>query len=247
MPVEHGDAHTGGGHADIRVLHNFGGFQNHLHLFLGVFVVQKDVDVRQAVEGDAMGIGLDFRFTAVEQMAHLAFQLGDALLARAAYGLVSGHHHAPNNGGGVQRLQGHHHLNGGAIGIGDDAVVFLQSVGIHLGHHQRATLVHTPGAGVVHHHAARSHGMGCIFQRGGATRRKQGQVHAPEGFPGHFLHHQFVIPVGHLVAGRTRRRKRHHRSGGKIPLGQNVQHFAPDGACGARDGHDQRIAHNDLL
>jgi hypothetical protein len=49
----------------------------------------------------------------------------------------------------MQRFERDHHLNRGAIGVGDNAPVSGKVVGVDLGHHQRDALIHTPGGAVI--------------------------------------------------------------------------------------------------
>ena len=71
MAVEDGHAHAGGGHLDVGIIHDLHGFVDHLHLFLGVFVVKEDIDVRDAVEGDAVRIDVHLGVLQVEHLADL--------------------------------------------------------------------------------------------------------------------------------------------------------------------------------
>ena len=136
---------------------------DHLHFFLGVVIFKENVDVGQAVEGNAVGVGLVFGIAPVEEVAHLALQLFNTLLPGARNRLIGGNNHAPDFGRIVQGLERHHHLDGGAVGIGDDAVMVFQGLGVDFGHHQGAAVIHAPCGGVVHHDAAGMGRMGGKF------------------------------------------------------------------------------------
>ena len=58
VAIEDRHPHRCGGHPDGIVLHDLLRLVDHLHLFFGVTVVQEDVDMGEAVEGDLMGIDL---------------------------------------------------------------------------------------------------------------------------------------------------------------------------------------------
>ena len=45
--------------------------------------------------------------------------------------------------------QGHHHLDGGAVGVGDDVRIFVDGVGIDFRNDQRHIFFHAPGGAVV--------------------------------------------------------------------------------------------------
>ena len=135
MAEEYRHTRAGGRDLDRGIVEDLHGLVDHLHFFLGVVVVQEDVDVRQHVEGDAVGIHLVFRVAGVEKVAHLAFQFLNAFLARAGHGLIGGNHHAFDVCRVVQGLERHNHLDGGTIGIGDDALMLFQGLRIDFRHH----------------------------------------------------------------------------------------------------------------
>jgi len=152
----------------------------------------------ETVEGNAMGIDLTGQLLVVEQGPHLGRQLLHRLLAGAGDRLVGGDHHPLDAGGIMQGLQHHHHLDGGAVGVGDDAFVLVQGdvLGIDLRHHQGHVRVHAPGAGVVHHHRAGRGGDGGILLADAAAGGKQGKVNALKGIPGKHVHRDLPAFVG---------------------------------------------------
>ena len=144
-------AHAGGGHREGRVAQDLPGLVHHLHLFLRVAVVEEGIDVRQHVEGDAVREGLGFRLAGVHQVGDLLLELLDALLALARDRLVGRDDDAPELRGVVQRLEHDDHLDGRAVGVGDDAAVLRHRdrLGVHLGDDERDVVLHAEGAGVV--------------------------------------------------------------------------------------------------
>ena len=203
--------------------------------------------MRNGVKGDAMGERLDsqlFLGLAVQELARLIIQLGHGRSAGARSGLVGRHHHASDGRQIVQRLQSHHHLNGGAVRVRDNAVVPGHILRIHLGHYQRHVLVHAEGAGVVDHHGAGggnrlAHGLGHA-----GTRREQGNVYALEGLGGHLLHgqlaggHQAAALEGHLLARRTGTGQRTHLSRREINVVQHTQKLLPHRTRGTSHRHN---------
>ena len=168
------------------VVQDLFGFVRELHLLLGVGIVQKDVTMRQAVFVD--GVGVDHGgFAALT----LVFELVHGGLTGARHTLVGADNHALNGVEGVKRLEHHDQLDGGAVGIGDDARIQVQRLGVDLRDHQGNLGLHAPCAGVVDDVAAgfgkfRSPGEGGL-----APRRKNGHVWL-EGH-GFFRSHHGVV------------------------------------------------------
>ena len=143
----------------------------------------------------------------------------------------------------MQGLQDHQHLDGGTVGIGDNALMRFQSLGIDFRHHQGAALVHAPGRGIVHHHAT---GVGRVRREcgGGAPAGgKNGQINAVKDVFFQFFHREFALAEGNLAARRTGRGEGPHFCGRELPLVQRLEHFTAHGARGAHNGNSQCLAH----
>ena len=140
-------------------------------------------------------------------------------------------------------LEGHQHLDGGAVGVGDDALMAFQMFGVHFGDHQGAAVVHAPLGGVVHHHAAGMGGMGSEFFGSAAAGGEDGDVDTFEDIFLQFLHHQLVIAERHLGPGGTGRGEGTHFRGRELAIVQGFQHFTAHGARGAHNGNSQLLAH----
>ena len=78
MGAEDGHAHAGAGHAEVVDPHDLATFVEHLHLFLGVAVVEKLIDVGDEVEGDLVWVDLFLHFTTLRPGAGLLLQFDDA-------------------------------------------------------------------------------------------------------------------------------------------------------------------------
>src|SRR5690606_14481601 len=235
---EHRHAHAGRGDLDLRV-EDLLGLDHHLPLFLGRAVVEEAVDVRDHVERDLLGelAGLD-RVTDEDRPALLE-QLVHPRLPGARDRLVRGDHHAPDLRHVVQRLQGHDHLRGRAVGVRDDVavLVFVDRVGVNLGHDQRHVGVHAVERRVVDHHAAGRRRLGRVLLGRPRTRCEQCDVPAGkiEVLDIAALHHAPGIADLDFEALRARTghgRDLIHR---KLALGENRQHFAPDVPGGSYD------------
>ena len=156
--------------------------------------------MRQDIEGDAVGIHLVFRIAGVEKVAHLAFQLLNAFLACAGHGLIGGNHHAVDVCRVVQGLEHHYHLDGGTVGIGNDALMLFQGLRIDFRHHQGTALVHAPGRGIVHHHATGMGGVRRELRGCAAAGGKDGQVDAVKDIFLQLFHREFLLAEGHFAA-----------------------------------------------
>ena len=161
MAVEHGHAHAGGIHANALILEDFLRLPDHLHLFARVAIVLEGVDVGNGVKGNLLGIHLALRRLTVQKARRLPRQLFNGRFAGTGYRLVRGHVNALDTHGIVDRLQGHQHLDRGAIGVGDNALLVEigDRMGVDFRDNQRHVRVHTPVAGIVNHHRA---GLGSL-------------------------------------------------------------------------------------
>eukprot|EP00438_Fugacium_kawagutii_P019205 Skav226202 [mRNA] locus=scaffold2208:361637:369632:+ [translate_table: standard] len=95
------------------------GLPHHLHLFLGVAVALKGIDVRNDVEGQRMGKHLVGMYLALQGLACAFFQLRHALRASSTGGLVGRNDDLFQLEVLVQRPQRHGRNGSGAVGVGD--------------------------------------------------------------------------------------------------------------------------------
>ena len=91
MPEEGRNPHSRRIHENLVVAEDLAGLPHHLHFFLGVAVVLEDVDMGYRVEGDLLGIALDFEGSAIQQGRGLPDQFFNGASAGARYGLVGTH------------------------------------------------------------------------------------------------------------------------------------------------------------
>ena len=183
------------------------------------------------VEGDLLGELLRLHRIADEDRAALLEQLVHAHLPGAGDGLVGGNHHPPDLGCIVQRLQGHHQLRRGAVGVRDDVLlqIAVDRIRVHFGHDQRHIGVHAVIGAVVDYHAAGSGGRGRIVLRSARSGREQGDV--PSGEVEMLdvlaLHHPAGVADLDLRASRARAGDRRHFVHRELALGQDREHLAP--------------------
>ena len=136
-------------------------FVLHLHFLAGIAVFAKAADLGNNVIGDLILEYLWHRLFAPGNGFHLLHQLQGASCACAGYRLVGGGDHGLNGGKLCQGVDGHQGHDGGAIGIGDDALVPLHILGVDLWDHQGHIWVQTKRAGIIYEHSAR-----CLDSRG---------------------------------------------------------------------------------
>ena len=129
-----------------------------------------------------MGKDIEVNFVRVHHLWGSALAFGHHLVygsfAGACYGLVGRDHDALDAVALAQRLQGQDHLNGGAIGVGNDFVACGEFFGIDFGHHQLFAGVHSPGGGVVNDYRAYFRKLRRPFQGGAASCGEDGDVWA---------------------------------------------------------------------
>lgn len=100
--------------------------------------------------------------------------------ARAADGLERGVYDALDTERLVQGRERDHRLDGGAVGVGYDALGMLERVlGIDLGDHERHLVVHAPVSGVIDDDAARRREHGGVYAAGLAARAHDDDLARP--------------------------------------------------------------------
>ena len=211
MAAVNGHAHGRRRNPHIIIIENLLGLIDHLHFFLGIQIVQEHVNLRDQVEGDGIMFfqaggrqNVGNHLPAFRVRFGLIGQLVDAFLAGAADCLIGGNDDAFDAGQIVQRFQRHAHDDGGTVGVGDDAFMFQDRLGIDFRNDQGHFRIHTERAGVVNDNRACLHSNGGeIF--GDAAACKQGDVDAVKGIFFRFLHRvgfAFYRKLGSRAAGR---------------------------------------------
>ena len=203
MATKDGDADTGCGNLDIVITHDFLGFDNHLPLFLGGIVFQELIDMGNAVEGDLMSESIDSELFAVQELLSLRVQLLHRLGTCTRSSLVGRNNHALDGRNIIERLQSCNHLDGGAIGVGDNAARPSNVLGVNLGNNQRHIFVHTESTGIVDHHSTGIYDSLAHFLGNACTCAEQRNVDTLERFGSHLLNSKFTC--GNLAAALKRK------------------------------------------
>jgi hypothetical protein len=144
-------------------------------------------------------------------------------------------------------LQGHDHLDGGTVRVGDDAVVGFQRVGVDFGHDQRAAVVHAPCAGVVDHDAARRGRVGGVLLGSGTAGGEDGDIDAVEHIFLQFAHDQFGIAERDFGSGGTGGGEGNDLSGGEVPGFKGLEHFTTDGAGSTHNSDNEFFFRHGIL
>jgi hypothetical protein len=204
------------------------GLGHHLPLFLGVAVLHEHIDVRDDVEGDALGELLRLDLVGDEDALGLREQLVHAFLAGARHRLIGRDDDALDGGRVVQRLQRHDQLRRRAVRVGDD--VLLGEAGdrvrVHFRHDQRHVGVVAPGRRIVDDDAALRRRSSATIPSRHCRRPTSGRCRCRRN-------RSSRAPSPSASCRRRRLRCRLRReasattsSAGKAALFQNVQHFA---------------------
>ena len=252
VAAQDGHAHAGRSDLDAVVLKDLLGFDNHLPLFFGIALghvievvpLNKDVDVRDAVEGDLVCKGLGLKRLAGKQLSGLGLQLLHALGTCARRGLVAAHDDAVDVAKFAQRLECDDHLDGRAVGVCDDAVVLGDGVGVDLGHDQRNIGLNAERRGVVDHYGASIVNGLAELLGDGRSGREERDIDAIKGLVGHLLDGKLACGnlaaacKGELLAGRACGGQDADLAGRKIKLLKALEHLAANGAGGTGDSYD---------
>ena len=235
MAADHRDADAGAAHLQIRQVQDLAAFVLHLHLLGGIALEGLAADLGDDVIGDLILEHLGLIALALAEGIHLSHQLDGAAGARAADRLIAGGHDALDGTELVQGVDGHQGHDGGAVGVGDDALVPLHILRVDLGDHQGHVLIQAEGAGVVHEHGAGLDDGERVLLGDIVLRRAQHQIQALKGAVGggHDLHLAAVEgQLGARAAGAGDGTQLRH---GELALLQNLHHLAAHRAGGAQN------------
>ena len=180
MGASHGD--TDAGSADLHIaVHDLARLVVHLQFLLRVVIVAEDVDLGDEVVGELVGELLHLGLFASCDGLDLVIQLGHTTCPSSAGGLIGGYVDTADVAEALDGVQGDDHLDGCAVGVGDDATGADEGIGsIYLRYDERDIILHTEGAGVVDHHGAVLGDRLCILEGYTPTGRDEGHVNILE-------------------------------------------------------------------
>mmetsp|Transcript_71193 Transcript_71193/g.112789 ORF Transcript_71193/g.112789 Transcript_71193/m.112789 type:complete len:202 (-) Transcript_71193:187-792(-) len=146
-----GNAYRGAAAGETLVTKDFLGLPHHFHLFLGVAVALKTVDVGNDVEGQRMRKHLVGKDLPLQRQARALLQFGHPLRASSTSGLVRRNNDFLQLEVLVQRPERHGSNGRGAVGVRDQQLALHGGL-IDLWNHQRHILMISESAGVVNDH-----------------------------------------------------------------------------------------------
>ena len=215
-------------------MHNLACLVEHLHLFLRIAVIGEHVDLWDDIICQLVRELLHRHRLTVDKLLVLLLQLGHGSGTGATGTLIGRDADALDVAQLLERLQHHHHHDGRAVRIGNDATRAHQCIlGIALGNNQRHVGVHAEGTAVVDHHTAMLRdGLGEIL-RGATAGRYKGHIDVLEVIVMlQELH--FVLLTTELIftAGAALRAEENQLVNREIALSQNAQELLSYGtAC----------------
>ena len=182
------------------------------------------------------------RLVGDEDALGLVVELVDAFLAGARDRLVGRDDDALDRRLVVERLQGHHHLRGRAVGVGDDAALAvrgeegLEDVAVDLGHDERNVLVVAPVARIIDDDGAGGGDLRRPLLGGARARAHHGEIDAAEIEVLEVLALQHLVAEAQLAPDRARGGQRNDLAHRKLAFGEDVEHLTADIARGPDDG-----------
>ena len=234
--AEHRHTHAHGRHVQPGGVQNLAGLALHLHLLVGVVIVEEGVDLRDEIAEELCLELADFQLVAGGIVGNLPFKLGHAGGTGAGSGLVGSHVDALYGAEAVDGCQGHEHLDGCTVGVADDVARAHEGVGgIDLGHYQGHVGVHAESRRVVDHHGSAGGDDVGVFLRHGGTGADKGHLEAGEkfGVVGELLDHVVVAAKGVCASGGAGRAEETESVDGKGLLVEYAQQLLAHGAAGA--------------
>ena len=145
MPPYHRDTYRSGSHSYRIIAEDLLCFSYQFHLLLGIAIFFEYIAVRNRIAVDRVVVGHRPLYALV-----LVFQLGNRLHPSSGDRLVGRNYDALDSIF-AQGCQGHEHLDGRAVRIGNDLILSGKYIGIDLRDNQFFGRIHTPSRRVIHH------------------------------------------------------------------------------------------------
>ena len=174
------DADGGARDPQVRQAQDLAALVDDLPLFLGVAIRQEDVDLRQGIEGDRVGIDRGRLRLAADMRPDLALELGQRVRAGARDRLVGVDDDALEADRVAQRHQDRGELHRRTVRVGDDARMALEVVRVDLRDDERDVRVHPPGGRIVDDRGSMGHRGRCQLHGDVRAGREERDVHALE-------------------------------------------------------------------
>ena len=236
MGPEHRHTDAGAGDLELGAVEDAAALVLHLHFFGSVAIFQTVADAGDDVEGDLGGEDLGLDGLAFGQGLHLVLQLLQPGLTGTGDGLVGAGHHALDGRELVEGGHRHEGDDGGAVGVGHDAVV-LQRVGpVDLGHHQGDAVLQTKGRAIVNVDGPGFFNSRAEFPGHPGADGPQDEIHPVKAVLPGFLHHDLLPTEGDGAPGAAGRSQGAERPHGDLVFLQDLEHFPAHGSRCTENG-----------
>ena len=177
---------------------------------------------------ELIGVDSQRRLCAFGDRFRLLLELVDEKSPGARRRLVGGHEDALEPDLLLQRVEDDDEWDGAAIGVGDDALVSADVLGIDLGHHERHVCLHPPGRAVVDDEGAGLRRDRPVHQSRVAARGEECDVDALERGFGDLPDLELAPVVGDGHAFRPLRSEGDDALTWKVSLRQDAKYLGPD-------------------
>ena len=179
--------------------------------------------------------------------SNLELQLRQGFGARARNRLIGVHDNPFDSDGVTDCHQHRHELHRGAVGVGDDALVPLAVVGVHLTDDEWDVGLHPPRVGVVDDRGSARGRLGRQLARNVRAGGEKRDVNIFECFGRGLPHRQGPTIGTHGGSSRSAGGKQAKLADRKVPFGEDLDHRSPDDAGGTdyRDGQREGFSGHD--
>ena len=236
VAAEDWHAHSGWCDLDVVIIENLVGLVDEFHFFLGVILFLPNVDVWDEVKRDLMLESFRMDWFAIENLARLFGELADAGFTSAADSLVGADDDAVDAGFFVERIERADHENGGAVWIGDKALVIFGCLTVDFRNDQRNIWFETEGGAVVDDNDALALRQAAKFTAGRTAGEKR-QIDAVEGICGGFFNNVVLALEIDDLAGTVFRSQKLQPSVWEIVLIHDLEQFLTDSTGRTDDGN----------
>ena len=180
---------------------------------------------------------------AVQHLTGLFFQFSHTLGAGTAGSLIGGGNQTDQFLCPMERSHSHQHNDGGAVGVGDHALVKFGIFRVDFRNDQRHIIFHAECAGVINHQSTGIHHCLAIFLGNIRTGTEQSKIHTLEGFGRHFLNCNISAAKFSSLTGRTLGSQKLQIANRKITLFQRLDHFYTDCTGSTRHRNIEPLRH----
>ena len=219
-------------------MHDLAALVLQLHLLGGEALLLDAANLRNQVArqlgGKRARLG---NLLATAQGGQLGLELGHAGSAGARSCLIRRDDHALHARELMQRPGGNQADNGRAVGVGNEAVMPFDVVGVNLGHDQRHLGIQAKGMAVIDHDSAALDGLGQQLLGDIVAGGTEYDVTALKGLGASFLNHNLFAAELDGLARRACARQKLELADRKLLLVQALEHLGAHGSRRAQNSN----------